>query len=132
MHDEEASKIISVSREVIQEIKGDYTTISHGDNDAGDYIIHIIQTHLERPFPQDLTPIYSIIKKHLDPHLKMGDKVIVFPPPPEWEFKLITLKCKNIASKWNFYPESLKTPCEALVKELDEYLNEITPKKVLR
>ena len=129
MNSKESAKVQSLSGSEVKVIDGKYSEISYGPNSDGDYAIHIAQTKKERPFPENLSDMHRLSIKYLDHILKLADKREVYPPPADWDYKLITIVCKNLSNKWNFYEDDLEKALKELSKYVDIYLDMVTPKR---
>jgi hypothetical protein len=113
--------------EIKTEVHG-YIEVSHGLNDEGDYIWQFAQLKKQRPFPNDLRFFYDQISKGLDP-LFQKVKWTIYPPPSDWEIKVIAVKAHGVGKLWSFDEEEMSKPLPKLCKVLNDYLDKLPKPK---
>ena len=82
--------------------------MEHGTNSDGDYIWHFMPKHHSRAFPEDLSQVFQILVSYLGKIIPEAIKVDVYPPPKDWEVKLLTVVARKIKKNWTYDYDDMK------------------------
>ena len=104
----------------LKEVKIGWAEIQHGLNQDNDYVWHFSTHHPKRVFPPDFTIISRAIVTYLEKVIPNGVKRDFFPPPENWEKKVITVVARGLGDQWNFDEESMGK----YLPKIAEYINE--------
>lgn len=87
-----------------------------------DYAIHIIPLHEQRSFPPDLSEVYRIVAKHLDPAVPKNLTVEIHPPDITWEVPSISFLVLGAKKDWGFRRRDIEAALAPMCQELDAYV----------
>ena len=120
--DTTGSPLIALAGSDVKTEQHGYVEVTHGLNGSGDYIWQFAQLKKQRPFPDDLRFFYDQISKGLDP-LFQGIEWVMYPPPSDWEIKIISVKAKGVGKLWSFDEDEMGKPLPNICKILSDYLD---------
>ncbi len=106
---------------IIKESHG-MVDIEHGANVDGDYIWHFMPKHHSKTFPEDLSKVYQVLVTYLNKIIPESIKVDVYPPPKDWEIRLLTVVARKIKKSWTYDYDDMKKYLPIIGTKLTELM----------
>lgn len=121
--------LVTLSGANVSKLEHRWVIVEYGLNENGDYIWHFSQHRRERPFPQNLDLFYRIIATHLNKVIPSDVTVRIYPPPSDWEIKVISIVAKEIGKRWNFDEEDMSKHLIPICDHMSDEIEKRNPKK---
>ena len=98
---------VKVGQPTVENASVSATVLKHGLKRKV-IIWHFMPKHHSRAFPEDLSQVFQILVSYLGKIIPEAIKVDVYPPPKDWEVKLLTVVARKIKKNWTYDYDDMK------------------------